>query len=191
MLTAALALPAAAAEFTIDIAHSSVNFKVAHMVISKVRGSFQTFEGTINLDQEDIAKSSVHVTIEVASIDTANEKRDEHLRSADFFDAANHPQITFKSTSVRKSAEGYVATGDLSIRGTTHRVELPFTIKGPITDPWGSRRVGFEIDPIMIDRREFGLSWSQALETGGLIVGDEVDIELEVEAIEVAKADDA
>lgn len=177
------ALPAAAGEFAIDTTHSSVNFKVNHLVVSKVRGSFQSFDGSISIDERDMTRSSVEVTIDVSSIDTANGKRDEHLRSPDFFDVQNHPEITFKSTAVRKNGSGYVAFGDLTIKGTTRQVELPFSINGPITDPWGGSRIGIEIEPITIDRREFGLTWSQTLEAGGLVVGDEVDIELEVEAV--------
>lgn len=180
---AAAALPVAAAEYTIDSVHSSVGFEVEHMVVSMVRGSFQTFEGAIALDENDLTKSSVEVTIDAASIFTANEKRDDHLRSADFFDAENHPKITFKSGSIRKDGEGYVAVGNLTIRGNTRLVELPFEIKGPIVDPWGNQRIGVQIEPVTIDRKEFGLMWSKALETGGLVVSDEVTIDLAVEAV--------
>lgn len=183
ILAAFAALPAAANDFIIDTAHSSVNFKVDHMVISKVRGSFQEFEGAIHLDQEDISNSKVDVAINVDSIDTTNTKRDDHLRSADFFDVTNHPRITFISTSVEKTADGYLAAGDLTIKGTTRRVELPFAINGPIIDPWGNERIGIEIEPITIDRQQYGLTWSQVLETGGLMVGNDVEIELEVEAV--------
>lgn len=185
LLATVLAIPAAAADFAIDTTHSSVDFKVGHMMVSKVRGSFDDFEGTIHLDPDDMTGSSVEVVIDVASIDTADEKRDEHLRSPDFFDAANHPKMTFSSTSVKKSGSGWVAVGDLTIRGTTRQVELPFEINGPITDPWGNQRIGVEIEPISVDRRDFGLTWSKVLETGGLLVGNEVEIELAVEAVGV------
>lgn len=131
------------------------------------------------------------MTIDVASIDTANDKRDEHLRSADFFDAQKHPQITFNSSSVRDVPGGFVATGDLTIKDITRRIDLPFAVNGPITDPWGNTRIGVEIEPITIDRREFGLTWSQTLETGGLLVGNEVDVEIEVEAVGVTPDSDA
>lgn len=181
---AALAvLPAAADDFIIDATHSSVDFKVDHMVISKVRGSFQRLEGAIHLDRENIGNSKVEVAIDVSSIDTANQKRDDHLRSDDFFNAADYPRITFESTSVEKTAGGYLATGDLTIKGVTRRVELPFSINGPVVDPWGNERIGVEIQPITIDRRAFGLMWSQVLETGGLVVGNDVGIDLEVEAV--------
>jgi polyisoprenoid-binding protein YceI len=153
------------------------------MVVSTVRGSFGVFEGTISVDSEDLAKSSVEVKIDAASIDTANEQRDNHLRSADFFDVENHPEITFKSGSIKQVGDGFVAVGNLTIRGNTRLVELPFTVKGPIDDPWGNRRIGVQIEPITIDRKEFGLMWSKALETGGLVVGDEVTIELAVAAV--------
>ncbi|RLE21073.1 MAG: polyisoprenoid-binding protein [Acidobacteria bacterium] len=185
ILTLVVALPAAAGDFAIDTAHSSVGFKVAHLVVSKTRGSFQAFSGRIHLDEENIARSTVAVTIDVASLSTANEKRDEHLRSPDFFDVESHPQITFKSTSVKKSGSGHVAIGELTIRGVSHRVDLPFVVNGPITDPWGNQRIGVQIKPITIDRRDFGLTWSQALETGGLMVGNEIEIEIEVEAVQV------
>ncbi len=182
-LFAAAALPVAANEFTIDSVHSSVGFEVEHMVVSTVRGSFNEFEGTIYLDDQDLTKSSVEVTIDAASIFTANEQRDDHLRSADFFDVENHPKITFKSGSIKKDGARYVAVGNLSIRGNTRLVELPFAVKGPINDPWGNRRIGVEIEPITIDRKEFGLMWSKAIETGGLVVADEVTIDLAVEAV--------
>ena len=156
VLTTLVALPVAATEFAIDTVHSSVGFKVTHMVVAKVRGSFQDYAGTIRLDENDLTNSSVEVTIQAASIYTANNDRD-----------------------------GYVATGNLTIKGNTRLVELPFQLNGPITDPWGNRRIGVEIEPITIDRREFGLTWSKTIETGGLVVGDEVTIELEVEAVEL------
>jgi polyisoprenoid-binding protein YceI len=185
VLATLVALPVAATEFAIDMTHSSVGFKVAHMVVAKTRGSFQDFSGTIRLDENDLTKSSVEVTIETASIYTANEDRDNHLRSADFFDAENNPTITFTSGKIEKDGTGYIATGNLTIKGNTRLVELPFQLNGPITDPWGNRRIGVEIEPITIDRREFGLTWSKTIETGGLVVGDEVTIELEVEAVEL------
>ena len=183
ILLGAAALPVAANEFTIDSVHSSVGFSVDHMVVSTVRGSFGDFGGRIYLDGEDLTKSSVEVSIEAASIDTANEQRDDHLRSSDFFDVENHPKIVFKSGSIKKDGDRYVAVGNLTIRGNTRLVELPFAVKGPIDDPWGNRRIGVQIDPITIDRKEFGLMWSKALETGGLVVGDEVTIELAVAAV--------
>lgn len=183
LLSVALALPAGAADYSIDKTHSSVHFKVTHLVVSKVRGSFNNFQGTIDFNEEDITKSSVSVTIDADSIDTGNEKRDDHLRSADFFDVESFPTLTFKSTEVKKSGDGYVAVGNLTIRGNTHVVSLPFSINGPITDPWGNHRMGVEVEPVTIDRQEYGLTWSKALETGGLVVGNEVEIEIDVEAV--------
>lgn len=188
VLALVAALPASAGDFTIDPVHSSVAFKVGHLTISKVSGSFLDFAGTIHLDQQEITSSSVAVTIEVASINTANEQRDTHLKSADFFDAEQYPQITFTSTSVTRRGSGYVATGDLTIKGTTHQVDLPFTINGPITDPWGASRIGVEIEPITINRQDYGITYSETLDTGGLLVGNEVEIELAVEAAKEDKA---
>lgn len=187
LIAVVLALPAAAADFDIDTAHSSVSFKVAHMVVSKTRGSFTDFTGTIHIE-DDVAKSSVEVTIDVNSIDTANEDRDKHLRGADFFDAENFPTMTFKSVEIKKLGSRYFAHGDLTIKGTTRRVALPFTITGRITDPWGNERIGIDIEPFTINRQDYGISFSKVLEAGGLIVGNEITIDIDVEAVK-AKAE--
>lgn len=184
VLAAVFALPAFAAELAIDSAHSSVSFKVTHLVVSTVRGSFQAIEGTINLDEKDMTKSSVEVTIAANSVNTGNEKRDEHLRSADFFDTEKFDAITFKSKSIEKNGSGYVATGDLTIKGNTREMRLPFEMNGPITDPWGNTRIGVHIIPVTIDRQDFGLTWSKTLEAGGLMVGNDVTIEIDLEAVE-------
>lgn len=185
LISTALAMPAAAADYSIDVAHSAVQFKVNHMVITKVRGGFDSFKGTIHFNENDLTKSSVSVSIKTDSIDTGNEKRDAHLRSADFFEAEKFPAITFKSTEVQKTNDGYVAKGKLTIRDQTHIVTLRFSIAGPITDPWGGQRIGVEVEPIAIDRRDYGLTWSKALETGGLVVGNDVEIEISIEAVQM------
>jgi polyisoprenoid-binding protein YceI len=187
VLTAAAALslaaPAVAAgTYEIDLSHSSVGFSVRHLVISNVRGVFSDFSGTILYDEENIGNSSVEVVIKADSIDTGNEDRDNHLRNPDFFDTANHGAITFKSDSIRKKGNGYVAAGTLTIRGKSNRVEIPFEILGKINDPWGNTRIGIS-GGLSIDRQNFGVSWSKTMDAGGLMVGNEVPIELNVEAV--------
>lgn len=172
----------AAEEYPIDRVHSSVAFAVRHMVVSKVKGEFNEWSGTIYYDDKDVAKSSVEVTIKTASIDTKDTKRDDHLKSADFFDAASHPEITFKSKRIEKSESGYVAVGDLTMRGVTKEISIPFEIAGMITDPYGNTRLGLSAQTT-INRQDFGVSWSKALDTGGLVVSDEVQIEIEIEAV--------
>lgn len=167
--------------YTIDASHSTVGFKVRHFTVSNVRGKFNTFEGTVRFNPEDLSDSGVEVTIDAASIDTDHEQRDEHLRSADFLDAENHPTLTFKSTKVEKGDDGYVLTGDLTMRGVTKEVSFPFEMVGPIKDPLGMMRMGVE-GGLTVDRRDWGLEWSRAMETGGLFVGHEVKIELSAEA---------
>lgn len=170
----------------IDGTHTNVEFAVRHLMVSTVRGRFGTVEGTLLLDREHPANSHVDVTIDVASIDTRNEQRDGHLRSADFFDVENHPHLTFKSTSiVPAGGEKFKVHGDLSIRGVTHPVTLDAEVLGFNTSPWGKHVVGFE-GKTTISRKQWGLEWNVALETGGVMVSDDVRITLEFEAIEEA-----
>ncbi|HEX9652725.1 MAG TPA: YceI family protein, partial [bacterium] len=163
-------------------AHSSVGFSVKHLVISNTKGEFSDFAGTIMLDENDITKSSLEVTIKTASISTHDDKRDAHLRSADFFDVEKHPEITFKSKKVEKTSAGYQLTGDLTIRGVTKEVSFPFTLVGPVPDPWGGKRLAAQAS-VTVNRQEFGVSWNKTLDGGGLLVGDEVTINIEVEAV--------
>ena len=189
LLTLALGATASAADtFVIDGAHTEIGFSISHMVISKVKGKFTDFAGTITYDADNVGASSVELTIQTASIDTNNADRDAHLRNPDFFDADKHPTITFKSSRVATRDGGFVASGKLLMHGVTREVELPFTITGVITDPWGNTRMGVEVEPFTIDRTDFNVSWSKTLDTGGLMVGHEVLIEIHVEAIE-KKAD--
>lgn len=175
-----------ATTWNFDLSHSSVSFHVRHLMVSKVHGRFQTWSGALTLDDQDVTKSHVEVTIDAASVDTKEEKRDAHLRSADFFDAEHFPQLTFKSTSVRKiSDEELEVDGDLSIRGTTKPVTLKVESNGQIKDPWGGTRAGFSAKT-SISRKEFGLNWNALLETGGVVVGDKIEITLEIEAIQAA-----
>jgi polyisoprenoid-binding protein YceI len=168
--------------FVIDKAHSEAVFQVRHL-ITKVRGRFANFEGQIEFDEERPHVSSVNVTIEAASIDTSELDRDTHLRSGDFFGVETHPTITFKSTRVVKnSATSFDVVGNLTIHGVTKDVTLPVTYLGVAKDPWGKERAGFESE-ITINRKDFGLAWNAALETGGFLVGDDVKISLSVQAV--------
>ncbi|PLY02702.1 MAG: hypothetical protein C0623_03480 [Desulfuromonas sp.] len=172
---------ATAAIYTVDDVHSQVHFKVAHLVISNVRGEFTDYVATIEADPENRTIQSVSATINTASIDTGNKKRDDHLRSADFFDVANHPQMTFKSTRVVGKGNDIVVYGELTIRGNTKLVELRGSFAGEVKDPWGNVKAGFEATTT-INRKDFGLTWNKTLETGGVVVGEEVEIGLEIEA---------
>jgi len=168
--------------FEVDPSHASVGFKIEHLVISKVKGEFREFTVTLVLDDEGRLDQASSI-IEVASIDTGITKRDDHLRSADFFDVNNFPIISFKSKSVNRSAGKNVLVGDLTIHGVTREVELPFKIKGPVKGPMGNTRIGFEASTV-INRKDCGLTWNKALETGGVIVGEELELLIDIEAIE-------
>ncbi len=172
----------AADTYSLDPAHTTVGFSARHFVITKVRGSFKDYTATITYDAKDITKSSMQGTIKVASIDTGNAKRDEHLRSPDFFDAATFPEITFNSTRVEKRGDAYVMVGPLTIRGVTKEVAVPFNITGNVTDPRGKERVGFDAY-LKIKRKDFGVAWDKTLDNGSLIVSDDIDIEIAVEAV--------
>ncbi|MDB4873305.1 MAG: YceI family protein [Gemmatimonadales bacterium] len=172
--------------WVIDQSHSSVEFAIKHMMFSTVKGRFASFSGTIVEHSTDLSLSSVDVTINVVSIDTHEEKRDEHLRSGDFFLAEEHPTITFKSTRVQPvNAERFNVIGDLTIRGVTRSVNLEVTKTGTGTNPWGSQVAGFSAET-QISRKDFGLVYNVALETGGVLVGDNVKISLEIEATKQA-----
>lgn len=173
----------ATSRWNIDPAHSSIGFTVRHMVITKVRGAFTRFAGSFELDADDPTKSSVTAAIETASVDTHEAKRDEHLRSADFFAAAEHPQLTFRSTRVEPIGKGELRiTGELTLRGVTKEVTLTAENLGGGKDPWGNERVGFSA-ATRINRKDFGLTWNQALEAGGILVGEDVDITLDIQGI--------
>lgn len=169
----------------VDPAHTQIEFSVKHMMFTKVRGQFSDFEGTVEFDQESPQDSSVEVTIDASSIDTGVSDRDDHLRSGDFFDVENHRQIAFRSKSISGPIEEgseFQIVGDLTIRGVTREVTLDAVFHGTGTDPWGGTRVGFGAE-IEIDRRDFDLTWNQALETGGILVGHDIDISLQVQAV--------
>lgn len=173
-----------ATTWQIDPEHSSVQFKVRHLMVSNVKGEFTRFNGVVAIDDQDISRSHVNVNIETASIDTRVAKRDEHLRSADFFDVTKYPAMTFVSKKVAKAGKGNLkVTGDLTIHGVTREVILD--VEGPtadVKDPWGNIRRGATATT-QINRKDFGLTWNKALETGGVVVGDDVTITLEVEMI--------
>jgi polyisoprenoid-binding protein YceI len=177
------AMPVLAASYDIDPAHSSVNFQVKHLAISKVNGSFGTFSGTFSFVEGEPASWQAAAGIEITSIDTDNQDRDDHLRGPDFFDAAQFPTMTFKAAGVKMSSasEGEL-TGDLTLHGVTKPVTLALEFLGTATDPWGNERAGFSLNG-KIDRKDWGLTWNKALETGGLVVGDEIKISLEIEGI--------
>ena len=169
-----------AGTYAIDPSHSAVEFVVRHLGLAKVRGRFNSFSGTIRV-ADDPTESAVDVTIESASIDTRDAKRDEHLRSPDFLDAAGHPNLGFHSTAVRRAGDDWHVDGELTIRGVTRPVTLELEFEGAVQDPWGLPRIGCSATT-EVDREAFGLTWNQALESGGFLVGKQVRIELSVEA---------
>lgn len=174
--------------WNIDASHSTIGFLIRHMVFSKVRGRFLTYTGAIQLG-DDLAKSRVEVAIDAASIDTGTAQRDTHLRSADFFDVERFPELRFRSTRVEDlGGDRLRVTGELTIRDVTRSVVLDVESSGRGVDPWGNERLGFAART-SIDRKDFGLAWNQLLEAGGVLVGDRVDIELDVQAVNTAARD--
>ena len=165
----------------IDRSHSEVAFQVRHL-LSKVRGRFSDYSGTIQFDPSSPEQSRVEVTIQAASIDTAEPQRDAHLRSADFFEVDTYPTLTFTSTAITpRGGERYDVGGDLTIHGVTRQVTLPASFLGAAKDPWGNEKFVFEAE-VTLNRKDFGLHWNAALETGGFLVGDEVKVELSIQA---------
>jgi len=185
-LAAAIALPASAGTTTyqIDPRHSSAGFGVTHLMISTVRGEFHGVTGTVIVDDSDISKSSVNVTIDATTVDTREPDRDKHLKSEAFFDVAKYPTITFQSTKVEQNSDGSLkVTGDLTIRGVTKSAVLTATLpKAPIKDPWGLQRTAVSAST-KINRQAFGVAWNQKLDSGGVVVGDDVNVTLDVEMI--------
>ena len=171
-----------AATYQIDPAHTQIHFTIAHLMVFKVRGNFNEFSGTIEADPAAQTLSSAQALIQVNSINTRNEKRDNHLRSPDFFEVAKYPEMTFVTKKVSGSGSDISVTGDLTIKGVTKEVVLTGAFLGAATDPWGNSRAGFEATGT-INRKDFGLTWNKALETGGVVVGEEVEIGLEVEEL--------
>jgi polyisoprenoid-binding protein YceI len=175
--------PTLTGNYTIDPAHSRIGFVARHAMVTKVRGSFNDFQGSGYFDAEDPAKSQLQLTIQAASIDTRNADRDGHLRSNDFFDMDTYPEITFASTQIeRVDDENYQVTGDLTIKGVTKAVTVDFEYSGAAVDPFGNTRMGLE-GKTTVNRKDWGVSWNAALEAGGVLVSEKVTLEFEVSAI--------
>lgn len=176
-------LAAPTGTYTLDIAHTRIGFTARHAMVTKVRGSFNDFTGVLELDGAEPGLSTARVAIKADSIDTRNAQRDGHLRSGDFLEVERFPEITFASTGARQLDQAnFQLTGDLTIKDVTRPVTIDFNYEGTATDPYGNVRIGFE-GSVVISRRDFGLTWNAALETGGVLVGDRVVLEFEVSAI--------
>jgi polyisoprenoid-binding protein YceI len=174
-----------AGDYTLDHTHTRLGFVARHAMVTKVRGAFNEFEGSAHID-DDLSKSWTKLAINVDSIDTRNADRDGHLRTNDFLDIENHPKIEFESTSVRQLDDTTVEViGDLTIKGVAKQVAIPFEYQGTATDPFGNQRVGFE-GSVVINRKDWGITWNAALETGGVLVSDKITLEFEVSAIKNA-----
>ena len=171
-------------DYVVDAGHSRLGFVARHAMITKVRGQFNDFDGHAHIDFENPERSSAEVTIRAVSVDTRNEQRDGHLRTNDFFDVPNHPEITFRSTGVRASdEESFTLDGELTIKGVTKPVSMDFEFTGAAKDPFGNTRVGFE-GGTTVNRRDWGVEWNAPLETGGVLVSDKVTLEIEVSAVQ-------
>ncbi len=176
------ALPLFADTYTIDKSHSEATFQVRHLV-SKVSGKFEDFDGKINIDPNKPAASTVEFTIEASTVNTGVADRDKHLRTADFFDTEKFPEITFKSTSIKSSGKKdvYTVTGNLTMRGVTKQITFPVQFLGFIRDPWGNDKAGFSL-ATTLNRKDYGVNWNKALDNGGVLVSDEVDVAINIEA---------
>ena len=170
-----------AGTWNIDPSHSEVAFSVRHLMVSKVKGHFETFSGTITIGENPL-DSSVNAEVDLASVNTREPKRDEHLRSSDFFETDKNPKLTFKSTSVKENGSDFVVLGDLTIKGVTNPVELDLEFNGTHPDPWGGTRAGFSAET-EISRKEFGVDIEMPMDGGGVVVGDKIKVILEVEAV--------
>ena len=173
-------------KYNIDKSHTRIGFAVKHMLLSTVRGEFSDYSGTVVFDEKNVAISSVEGTVKVASINTNNEKRDNHLRSGDFFDAEKYPDIKFKSKKIKKDGNDYMMIADFTMRDVTKEITVPFKVVGTITDQKGNKRIGIEAE-FKINRKDYDVSWSRTMDNGGLVVSDEVVIELAFEGISKLK----
>lgn len=180
-LTVLFSTPAGAALYEIDKSHSSIGFTVSHLMVSTVRGEFFDYTGTINWDPNDPTATTAETSIQAASINTNEPDRDKHLIGGEFFDVGNHPNIIFKSKSVRREGSLYLLTGDLTIRGITKEITLPAAINGPVKSPFGKNVIGLT-GQTTINRQDFGVSWNKSMDQGGVVVGDEVTLEINLEA---------
>jgi polyisoprenoid-binding protein YceI len=169
--------------YSVDTAHSRIGFVARHAMVTKVRGAFTEFEGKAVIDGNRPENSSVEISLQVASVDTRNAQRDGHLRTNDFLDADTYPNITFRSTSIaHDGGNDFVVSGDLTIKDVTKSIELPLEFQGAATDPFGNERIGFE-GSVVINRKDWGVSWNAALETGGVLVSEKITLEFEISAI--------
>jgi polyisoprenoid-binding protein YceI len=170
------------ARWNVDPEHSTVEFRVAHMLVSKTTGHFTDYQGFIDMDAESGTVKTIEGTIKAASVNTNHVKRDAHLRNPDFFDVEKYPTITYKMKSYKKSAEGYQVVGELTLHGVTKDITVTGNFNGVATDPWGNIRSGFTAEG-KLNRKDFGMVWNKTLDSGGLVVGDEVSIKLDIECI--------
>lgn len=170
------------ARWNMDSEHSTIEFRVTHMVVSKTTGRFTDYAGFVDMDAEAGTVTAIEATIKAASVNTSHDKRDTHIRNADFLDVEHHPTMTYKLKSYKKTAEGFTAIGDFTLRGVTKEVTLAGRYNGSTRDPWGNTRAGFSAEG-KLNRKDFGLVWNKTVDSGGLVVGDEVQIRLEIECI--------
>lgn len=178
--------PAYAGTWRLDPGHTRIGFNARHAMVTKVRGAFNEVEGTVNVDVEDIGKSTVEILVKVASVDTRNADRDQHLRTNDFFDAPTYPNIVFRSTRIDQVDENsFIVNGELTIKDTTREIAVPMEFTGVETDPFGNLRAGFE-GSRRIDRRDYGVNWNKALDSGGVLVSERVLLEFEISVIKEA-----
>jgi polyisoprenoid-binding protein YceI len=177
-----LAAHAEPARWNLDLDHSTVEFRVAHMIVSKTTGRFTDYAGFVDMDAEAGTVKAIEVTIKAGSVNTNHEKRDAHIRNVDFLDVEHYPTIIFKMKSYKKAAEGFIAVGDLTLHGVAKEVTLAGQYNGATKDPWGNTRAGFSAEG-KLNRKDFGMIWNKTLDSGGLVVGDEVQIRLEIECI--------
>jgi polyisoprenoid-binding protein YceI len=169
-------------DYTLDVSHTRLGFSARHAMVTTVRGTFKDFEGTAHVDTANPADSKVDLVIKAASIDTGVADRDAHLRSGDFFESETHPEITFTSTDVERDGDDWTITGDLTIKGTTKPITIEFESTGSARDPFGNLRIGFE-GQATLSRKDWGLSWNAALETGGFLVSDKIKLDFDISAI--------
>jgi polyisoprenoid-binding protein YceI len=176
-----------ASDFKLDKAHSNIGFNVTHMVVATVSGKFTDYNVDLKFDENDLPNSKVFAKIKVSSIDTENERRDKHLRSNDFFNSEKYPEITFESSKIQKTENGFLAYGSLTIRNVTKEIALPFIVKGPVNDKWGNIRIGVSAT-LSINRQDYDVKWNDTLDSGGLVVSDDVEIKIDAEFIRQAES---